>query len=1062
MIRIHRFLTDLSEKQWLDVIELPEWHVQRARYIRPGEYELDESIVGVQPVDALGAKHGTTYFLSKILDIPASWNGSPVGLVYEGGGEGLLRVDGVPYHGLDRNHSFVPLPPERVGTAPKLEIELYDPIPEPHDPLNRQAVIQPPLRGIRTALVSVNASLRSLKHSVTVLAEALRALPEGNLMRGRIVRTIHETMDAMYAEPERWTDGAWVRACEERVAARVREEAPEHDRDGFMHLVGQSHIDVAWLWPVRETVRKTSRTFSTVCTLMEEYPEFTYSQSQPLLYAFVKERYPELYGKIKERVAEGRWELVGGMWVEPDLNIPSGESLVRQILYGQRFYQEEFGRRSHIEWLPDTFGYCASLPQILRQADIPYFMTTKLNWNDTNPFPYDLFDWVGIDGTSVVAYLNHGLNEHTRPKDVDEHWKSYKQKEAHPEQMLLYGHGDGGGGVTDEMIEFARRAELMVGQPASRFSTAVAFFEEIGRRRPQLPKWHGDLYLELHRGTYTTHARNKRSNRKAEALYREAELWGRFAGAAGFAAKERLDAGWRLILLNQFHDIIPGTSIPEAYATSAAEYEEAFALGDCALKEALHAIADGVDTRGEGQQPYVVFNGLGWARGDVVELKADAGLVGLVAYDAQGKRLASDLRIEGESHTLSVYMPEIPAFGHETIWLRPAQTEAPAAEAANAAEATNTLGGMDVADAADIADAAESGACPQSWETDFYVLEFNDAGEIVRWYDKDLKREWLRPGDKGNELQLFHDKPTYWDAWDIDPQFEAQRAGRAELISKEVVLRGETQDILRFRWKLNESEVRQDLVLYRHSRRVDFKTKVAWAERNKLLKVAFPVDLVAAKAAYEIPFGALERPTHSNTSWEQAQFEVCGHRWADMSERNSGVSLLNDCKYGYDIKGRTMRLSLLRAPTWPDLNADQGEHEFTYSLLPHGGDWRDAHVVRRAMELNHPAVVVAADVQGGMRPSKHAWLRLDADHVVLDTIKAAEDGTGTIMRFYESSGGRETVRVQWSQGIAKAVVVNLLEDEAESLELSQDGAIELSFGPFEIKTIKLISPDAAI
>ena len=1033
MIRIHRFLTDLAEKQWLDTIELPEWHMQRARYIRPGEYELDETNVGVQSVNPLDSKHGTTYFLKKTVDIPAAWRGDPVGLVFEAGGEGLLRVDGVPYHGLDRNHGFVPLPPERVGASPMLEIELFDPIPEPHDPLNRQAVIQPPIRGIRAALARVNRPLQSLMYSVTVLSESLRALPEQDLTRGRLVQAIHGIMDAMYAAPDRWTDGAWVREFEESLAAQVREEAPESARDGFMHMVGQSHIDVAWLWPVRETVRKSSRTFSTVCTLMEEYPEFTYSQSQPQLYAFVKEHYPELYEKIKERVAEGRWELVGGMWVEPDLNIPSGESLVRQILYGQMFYQEEFGKRSEIEWLPDTFGYCASLPQILKLADIPYFMTTKLNWNDTNPFPYDLFDWVGIDGTAVTAYLNHGLNEHTRPKDVDEHWKSFKQKDVHPEQMLLYGHGDGGGGVTNEMIEFVERADFMVGQPKSRFSTAKAFFEEIGKRRPELPQWYGDLYLELHRGTYTTHARNKRSNRKAEALYREAEVWGRLAGPAGDRAKRELDAGWKLILLNQFHDIIPGTAIPEAYVTSKEEYDRVFAIGEGALTSALAAIAADIDTRGEGA-PYVVFNSLGWERSEVVEIEGGADLEGVAAFDGQGVRLASDVRADGDVRTLSVHLPSIPAFGYKTIWLRPAADAAPAR--------------------------SPDGDFPSTWETDFYTLEFNDVGEITRWYDKEAKREWLKPGDRANELQFFHDKPTYWDAWDIDPRFESQRAGGVELLSKEVVLRGKTKDVLRFRWKLNDSEIRQDVVLHRRSRRVDFKTKVHWAERHKLLKVAFPVDLVATKAAYEIPFGALERPTHRNTSWERAQFEVCGHRWADVSERNGGVSLLNDCKYGYDIKGRTIRLSLLRSPTWPDIAADQGEHEFTYSLLPHEGDWRSAHVTRRAMELNHPAVAVAAKAQAGSLPSEHAIVRFRSEHVVLDTIKASEDGQGTILRFYESSGGRETVDVRWAETNAKATVVNLLEDEIGSLEL-RDGAFELSFAPFEIKTVKLVSSKEA-
>jgi alpha-mannosidase len=837
MIRIHRFIQDLAQRQWLSTVELPEWHMQRARYIRPGEYELDRESAGIQSVNPLNSTQGTTYFLSKTVEIPAAWQADPIGLIFEAGGEGLLKVNGTPYHGLDRNHWFVPLPPERVGNMPLLEIELYDPIPEPHDPLNRQAVIQPPIGGVRAALVRVNKPLQSLMYSVTVLSEALEPMSEQELRRTRLIRAIHSVMDEMYSSPERWIDAGWVQSLEQSLAVKVQEEAPEEYFNGFMHLVGQSHIDIAWLWPVRETVRKSSRTFSTVCTLMDEYPEFIYSQSQPLLYAFVKEHYPELYERIKARIAEGRWELVGGMWVEPDLNIPSGESLVRQILYGQGFYQEEFGMRSSIEWLPDTFGYCASLPQMLKLAEIPYFMTTKLNWNDTNPFPYDLFDWVGIDGTSVIAYLNHGVNEHTRPKDVDEHWKSYKQKDIHPEQMLLYGHGDGGGGVTHEMVEFAERSHFMVGQPVGKFSTAAAFFREIGKRNPLLPKWHGDLYLELHRGTYTTHAANKRSNRKAEVLYREAEIWGQFAGPSPDNMNNRLEAGWKLIMLNQFHDIIPGTAIPEAYATSEEEYSQVFLIGKSALTDSLHTLAGSIATEGEGI-PYVVFNSLGWERDEVVSLEGRADMGSLSVFDVQGNRLESDVLVSGEVQTVSVHVPSIPAFGYKTLWLRSSGDAAPASVTAE--------------------------AFPSGWETDFYMLEFNDDGEITRWYDKSLQREWLKPGDVANELQFFHDKPTYWDAWDIDPRFESQRAGRVQLISKEIVQRGNTADVLRFIWKLNDSEISQDMILYRHQRRVDFKTKVNWTESHKLLKAAFPVDLVAGKATYEIPFGALERPTHNS------------------------------------------------------------------------------------------------------------------------------------------------------------------------------------------------------
>ncbi|MGF9700593.1 alpha-mannosidase [Paenibacillus sp. MABNR03] len=1030
MIRIGRFIKDMAEQQWLEKVELPEWQMQKAKYIRPGEYRMEQEEASAQSVDPLHSTHGTTYFMSKLLQIPSDWEDHAIGLTFEAGGEGLLKVNGKPYHGLDRNHWLVPLPKSRVGASPLLEIELYDPIPEPHDPLNRQAVIQPPIRGIRAALVHINRPLQSLMYSVTVLAESLKALPEKDLKCNRLVRAIHQVMDEMYNEPKRWVEGAWVQRFEQSLAHTVQEQDPEEQRDGFMHLVGQSHIDIAWLWPVRETVRKSSRTFSTMCTLMDEYPGFVYSQSQPQLYAFVKEHYPDLYERIKARIAEGRWELVGGMWVEPDLNIPSGESLVRQILYGQNFYQQEFGKRSSIEWLPDTFGYCASLPQMLQLANIPYFMTTKLNWNDTNAFPYDLFDWVGIDGTSVLAYLNHGVNEHTRPKDVDEHWQSYKQKDLHPEQMLLYGHGDGRGGVTHEMVEFAERAQFMVGQPISTFSTAQAFFEGISTNNPTLPKWHGDLYLELHRGTYTTHARNKRSNRKAEVLYRDAEIWGQFAGAQADWVKSTLDEGWKLIMLNQFHDIIPGTSIPEAYVTSTEEYTKVFELGTSALDNTLGHLAERIATEGSDGVPYILFNSLGWEREEVVTISGGAELSGLAAFDQQGKRLDCDLVQKEDVLTLSVVIPSIPAFGYTTIWLRSDTNAVPAVF-------------MDE-------------TFPSVWETEFYRVEFNESGEITRWYDKSVQRDWLKPGDKANELQFFHDKPTYWDAWDIDPRFESQLAGKVQLISREIVQRGATKDVLRFHWKLNDSDISQDIVFYRHQRRVDFQTKVNWKESHKLLKVAFPVDLVSAKATYEIPFGSLERPTHNNTSWEQAQFEVCGHRWADVSEGNSGVSLLNDCKYGYDIKGQTIRLSLLRAPRWPDEHADQGEHEFTYSLLPHEGDWRTAGVVRRAMELNHPVQTVAAGRHAGVLPAEHAWIDYQSEHVILDTVKASEDGSGTVLRFYESSGGRETVRVQWRDQHVKASMINLLEDEIEQLA-SQDGAFELTFKPYEIKSVKLVS-----
>lgn len=1049
MNRIHRFIQSVADRQWLETIELNDWQVRKARYVLPGQYEFESEDYGTIPLDPLSSKHGITYFLKAQPEVPAAWTAGSdtIGLVFEAGGEGLLRVNGTPYHGLDRNHTYVPLNLSGIGRQPLLEIELYDPIPEPIDPLNNQAVVQPPIAAIRSKLVRVNRPVQSLLYSLKVAYDAAKLLPEPELKRMRIVEALYAAKNEVDREPaNRLTDGDWVASLEAKLRASIEALMPEQRLNGVMHMVGQSHIDVAWLWPVRETVRKVSRTFSTMTTLMEEYPDFIYSQSQPLLYAFAKEHYPELYEKVKARIAEGRWELVGGMWVEPDLNIPSGESLVRQLLYGQRFYKQEFGKTSAIEWLPDTFGYCASLPQILKLAGVNYFMTSKLNWNDTNKFPYDLFHWVGIDGTSIVSYLNHGLNEHTKPKDVHEHWQSYREKGKHNEQMLLYGHGDGGGGVTREMIEYIGRSGLMTDLPESRFSTAESFFGGIAERRPALPKWHGDLYLELHRGTYTTHARNKRSNRKAEVLYRDAELWNRFAVPqldSGKAAQElaELHDGWKLILLNQFHDIVPGTSIPEVYVTSEQEYAQVFSLGNGSLNRSLRTIVGQIDVSGQGT-PYVVFNSLGWAREEVVALEGDMPWAELAAFDAGGNRLDTDVVRSGDDSgaaSLAVRVPRIPAFGYTTIWVRPDEAAKP-----TQSDSPSKVPSSGLSDDWTV------------WETERYVLEFNELGEIVRWHDKTTSRELLPEGGKANELQFFHDRPTYWDAWDVDPRFEEQRAGAVELIDKQVVLRGATKDVLRFRWKLNESVISQDVILYHHQGRVDFHTNVQWNEAHKLLKVAFPVDIVTNKATYEIPFGALERPTHTNTSWEQAQFEVCGHRWADVSEGGYGVSLLNDCKYGYDIKGSTLRLSLLRAPKWPDATADQGEHEFTYSLYPHEQDWRAAHVVRAAAELNHPVSVAAGTAsESGQWPNEQSLISFEGSHVLLDTVKAAEDGDGTVFRMYESSGGREKVKLTLPQSSRRALIVNLLEEPIGEAPVN-DGFVELDFAPFEIKSIKFV------
>ncbi|WP_054955076.1 alpha-mannosidase [Paenibacillus dakarensis] len=1036
MERIRRFIRELSERQWIEQMGLRDWTITRSTYKTPGLYEDMAPYPEGDKLDRFPSRQGTTYFFRKQLELPVAWSNETVGLIFESGGEGLLRINGRSHQGLDRNHKFVTLDPARMGTTMELEIELFDPIPEPVDPLNQQAVIQPPITSIRSMVVRVNKPVQSLLYTVMIVRDSMVLLPEEDFRRTRLMQALYRAMDRFVAMNEAAIRiGQEVEKLEEDLVREVREIGG--NAEGTEHMVGQSHIDIAWLWPVRETVRKTSRTFSTMDALMEEYPEFKYAQSQPLLFQFLKDNDPELFERVKARIAEGRWELVGGMWVEPDLNIPSGESLMRQMLYGQRFYQEEFGKTSDIEWLPDTFGYCASLPQILKHGGIRYFMTTKLGWNDTNVFPYDLFHWVGIDGTPMLSYLNHGVNENTLPKDIHDHWQSYRQKDVHQEQMLLYGHGDGGGGVTREMLEYIDRSELMIGQPSSRYSTAADFFRNIDEKAPKLPTWRGDLYLELHRGTYTTHGRNKRHNRRAEMLYREAELWNALAEPVMEAGqldriKEKLHDGWKLILLNQFHDIIPGSAITESYVTSEKEYGEVFEKGNSSLEQGISILAAQVNTEGDGM-PYLVFNSLGWSRDAVISIDCDAQPDKHAVYDAEGTRLESDASTDEAGRAcIIVRVPEIPAFGCKTIWVRSIETPV---------EHTTTT--------------SDSKMPGSSWETAYYKIQFNDRGEIVSLYDKEADREVVKHGEQANRFHFFHDRPTLWDAWDIDTRYEEQVAGEAELLEKRVVLSGKVKDVIRFRWRLNQSEITQDMILYHQDRRIDFETHVSWNESHKLLKVGFPIDVIAEKATYEIPFGTIERPTHRNTSWEQAQYEVCGHRFADVSEFGYGVSLLNDCKYGYDVQGSTIRLSLLRAPKWPDITADLGEHQFTYSLYPHKGDWREAHTFRKAAELNYEIPVHAAEPKQGLLPSTHSWIPFESKHVVLDTVKLAEDGSGVILRWYEASGGRESITLRWPHSCVKVYQSNALEEEGEILP-HEDGVITLSLAPYEIQTVKLV------
>lgn len=814
-----------------------------------------------------------------------------------------------------------------------------------------------------------------------------------------------------------------------------------------VHSIGHTHIDVAWKWRLRQTREKVLRSFATVLYEMEHYPEYRFMSSQPQLYQFVKEEAPELFERIKERVAEGRWEPEGAMWLEADCNLSSGESLIRQILYGKQFFREEFGKGDNkVLWLPDVFGYSAAMPQILKKSGIRYFMTTKIGWNEYNQIPNDTMLWKGIDGTEILTYFittkdyitNPELNTkrtaettyngRQNPNQIMGTWQRYQNKEINREVLTCFGHGDGGGGATVEMLELSRRMEhSLPGCPKVKQTFVREFFEGLEQRlaKERIPKWTGELYLEFHRGTYTSMARNKKYNRKSEFRNQDAES----LAAICFLEhpktaypRAELRRAWELTLLNQFHDILPGSSIREVYEDSREQYEEVATIGEKVIEQALSDLSDRTRTS------YVtLYNMTSFDRADVVETE------GYVRVFAGEKELACQY-IEG--HT--IWQPEeVPAKGFRVF--RTEKIQKPELMPERQAE--------------------------YRMETPYYRVVFNKAWEIASLVDvrsgreliaseisKDIASGDLHGVPAGNMLQVFEDRPKEYDCWNIDPYY-VEKSWRLSEVSKAVITEdGPVRRVLHVEREFLSSKIWQDIVWYQNSPRIDFKTTIDWKESQLLLKAAFPLDIIAQKATYEIQYGNVERPTHRNTSWDQAKFEVCAHKWADLSETGYGAALLNDCKYGYDIQENLMRLTLLKSGIFPNPVADQEHHEFTYSLYPHEGSFREGGVIAQAYLLNCPMYAVPFAAEQGVE--KKSYFRVMPEHVILETVKLAEEGEDLILRFYEAHGKRTKATVQLAFPVSQAWDCDLLEQKEAELPLAGE-VLTFPIKPYEIKTIRL-------
>src|SRR5271157_324573 len=832
-----------------------------------------------------------------------------------------------------------------------------------------------------------------------------------------------------------------------------------------VRAVGNSHIDMAWLWPWTETVEVVRNTFQNVLDLMREYPDLKFTMSSARTYEWMQEKYPDMFEQIKQRVKEGRWEVIGGMWVEPDLNMPDGESLVRQILVGKRYFQKNFGADIKIGWNPDSFGYNWQLPQIYKKSGIDYFVTSKLLWaTDYTKFPYRLFWWEAPDGSRLLTYFPHEYANEFDPQQITQDLSLYAPliygtKVADSPQMLyLYGIGDHGGGPTRIMLDQANRLrERDTVFPKIEFSTAKEFFADLTQELPNLkvPIWKDELYFEYHRGVYTSQADTKQRIRRDEELMLDAEKYASLASLFGLPyAQDQFELAWKNLLFDHFHDVMPGSGIAVNYLDAKRNLEEVARSAKEITDGALDEILAHVNTQGDGV-PVVVFNSLSWPRTEVIEAEVQlphpARQVEVV--DARGQRVEHQLlALDSVTNRVRLLiLTDAPALGYKTYFVRSAAKTGASLDMHNRSleHVVTTSGNTSV-------DNMENGSVR--------VTVDPQTGCITSLFDLRTQTETLAPSQTdtggprtsacGNLLQAFYDKPKRWDAWNIDSDFEKQHWDLDKADEVKLVERGPLRAVIRVKKHFQNSTFVQDIRMYAGVPRVDVKMQVDWHEKHILLKVAFPLSAHSDQATFEIPYGSIERPTTRNTAAEQAKFEVPAQRWADLSDTKHGFSLLNDSKYGYDVKGNVLRLSLLRSPEWPDPHADEGHHEFTYSLYPHGGNWRDAQTVRRGYELNYKLIAMRAQKHEGTLPGEHSFVRVEPDNVVLTAIKKSEDDDSLVLRFYEWAGREADVTLQLPAGAQSASETDLMERSIASLAMHND-AVTVHTKPYEIKTLKV-------
>ena len=928
----------------------------------------------------------------------------------------VVWVDGEIAQAFDtKHHDLVLSDKPEPGREYSILFEGY--VPKPVD-------FQAPAR-LLIRLNDINAEAAALVFDIQVPWESAILCPEGNRDRERTFEILSDALNLLdLRNPQSDAFNESIRAARAFLREEYYEKRRSMDVTAVADCIGHTHIDCAWLWDLYQSRHKAVRSFATMLKLMERYPDFRFMSSQPLLYKFVKEDQPALYERIKAAVKRGQWQPEGGMWVEADCNLASGESLVRQFLHGQEFFRKEFGEPSRILWLPDVFGYSAALPQIMKKSGIDYFMTSKLSWSEFNLSPYDTFRWKGIDGSEVLTHFTPARNaaELDRHSDLafyttyNAMLERFQQKALDNHYIISFGYGDGGGGSSDWMIENARRMSVpMPDMPVVRQCMPRTFFEELEERvkdNPRLPKWSGELYLEYHRGTYTSMARNKRFNRKMELALRDAEFLctraQRLCGA-DYPARELHDL-WETVLTLQFHDILPGSSIKKVYDDALEMYTDAMEKVSAIKAQALDSIA------GVMGGDVLAVNTLSFVRDDIVWFDAPEDVTAL--KDAEG----TEYPVQFAEGKACAYVRGIPSMGEKPLWFV-------RGTAAGTALRVNA----------------------EAFDTPFFSGSFDSAMRITSLTDKRNGRELCKPGEALNRIVCYENRPHDWDAWDINIYYDQRKWEVDEVTKTEIISEGPVLTRLRVRYVFNKSAITQDITFYNDIDRIDFDTTVDWQELHYMLKAHFPVDIFYNEASYDIQYGNIRRPTHKNTSWDVARFEVCAHKWADVSEAGYGFSLMNDCKYGHSADENSIALTLLKSSSYPNPEADREIHHFTYSIMPHSGGWREAGIPMMAYRLNVPVLTAAPRGTGNMLPG---FACTDRENVMIETVKQQMDGTDTILRLYECYGARTDVTLTLGEKPGSVKVTNLLEEETGNAALTGE-KISLTLKPYEIITLKI-------